>query len=143
MSHVYVSLERDADGYPPYDIEEIDAAPLGDDRFRIDGIPVFVFGLSKGDIVRVVQVVGDERPWVTDVAQSGGHWTACVIPFGAPALEPIAQRIRMVGADAYATPFGLVAVDVAPTVDATAVMALLDQGCDTGEWDYDLGVIPD
>jgi hypothetical protein len=49
MSHVYVELQRDKDGYPPYEVEEIDAAPLGSGRFRIDGIPVFVYGLSKGD----------------------------------------------------------------------------------------------
>jgi len=63
---------------PPYEVEEIDAAPLGSGRFRIDGIPVFVYGLAKGDVVKDVRVIGeDDRVWVSEVLEDGqrsGEW---------------------------------------------------------------------
>jgi hypothetical protein len=143
MSHVYVELQRDKDGYPPYEQEEIDAAPLGSGRFRIDGIPVFAYGLAKGDVVQGVRVAGeDDRVWVSEVLEPGGHWTARVLPADAAALDQTADRFSRIGCDAHSTPFGLVAVDVPPKTPADAVMKVLEEGRSSGEWDFDLGVAP-
>jgi hypothetical protein len=140
--HVYVSLEQDDDGYPPYEAEEIDATSLGSGRFRVDGIPVFTYGLSKGDVVQVARVVGDDRLWVSQLAEPGGHWTARVLPADAQALETTAQEFQDLGCTAHATPFGLVAVDVTPEVTVSTVMATLQDGKSRGVWDFDLGVAP-
>jgi predicted RNA-binding protein with TRAM domain len=143
MSHVYVELTRDEDGYPPFEIEEIDAAPLGSGRFRIDGIPVFVYGLAKGDVVKGVRVTGeDERIWVSEVLEPGGHWVARVLPADKSALDRTADRFTDIGCHANSTPFGLVAVDVPPKTSADAVMKVLEDGRSAGEWDFDLGVLP-
>jgi predicted RNA-binding protein with TRAM domain len=142
MSHVYVELPRDEHGYPPYEVEEIDAAPLGSGKFRIDGIPVFVYGLAKGDVVKGVRVIGEnDRIWVSEVLERSGHWTARVVP-AAAALDHTADRFTRIGCDAHATPFGLVAVDVPPRISADAVMNVLENGRRNGEWDFDLGVEP-
>jgi hypothetical protein len=138
MSHVYVELQRDKDGYPPYEQEEIDAAPLGSGRFRIDGIPVFAYGLAKGDVVQGVRVAGEDDR----VLEPGGHWTARVLPADAAALDQTADRFSRIGCDAHSTPFGLVAVDVPPKTPADAVMKVLEEGRSSGEWDFDLGVAP-
>lgn len=69
MGHGHVTLQRDEDGYPPYEVEEIDASPVGGGRYRIEGIPVFVHGLARGDIAKVARTVGDERTWVTEVLE--------------------------------------------------------------------------
>lgn len=143
MNHVYVELQRDEDGYPPYEMEEIDAAPLGSGRFRIEGIPVFVYGLATGDVVKGVRVAGeDDRVWVSEVLEHGGHWTARVLPADAAALDQTADQFTKIGCHAYSTPFGLVAVDVPPKTAADAVIKVLEAGRQSGEWDFDLGVAP-
>src|SRR5688500_15841993 len=109
MRHVHVSLERDEDGYPPFDVEEIDATELGRDRFRIEGIPVFVYGMARGDVVRVERAPGDDRLWVTEVVTSGDHWTSRVLPADETALQRVAQQFVALGCHAHATPFGMVA----------------------------------
>jgi predicted RNA-binding protein with TRAM domain len=143
MSHVYVELQRDEDGYPPYEVEQIDAAALGSGRFRIDGIPVFVYGLAKGDVVQGVRVAGeDDRVWVSEVLETSGHWTARVLPADAAMLDKTADRFTRIGCQAHSTPFGLVAVDVPPKTSADAVLKVLEEGRRSGEWTFDLGVAP-
>jgi hypothetical protein len=140
--HVYVSLQQDEDGYPPYEAEEIDATPLGSGRFRVDGIPVFTYGLARGDVVRVARVAGDDRLWISDVLEAGGHWTARVLPSDTKALDATAQRFQDLGCSAYATRFGMVAVDVGPDATTAVVLAALRDGRTRGEWDFDLGIDP-
>jgi hypothetical protein len=142
VTHVYVALERDKDGYPPFDTEEIDASSLGGARYRIEGIPVFVSGLAKGDIVKVVVTRGDGRRWVTEVLEPSGHLTARVMPWQADALGEVAARFKSLDCPAHATPYGLVAVDVPPSASTERVMRALEKGRATGEWDFDMGVAP-
>ncbi|MFC8519584.1 DUF4265 domain-containing protein [Streptomyces sp. NPDC057257] len=143
MTHVYVSLERDEDGYPPFDEEEIDATEMGGGRFRIEGVPVFVYGLAVGDVVKVARVHGDDRLWVTEVVEQAGHWTSRVVPKDPAALDDVASLFQELGCRAHATPFGLVAVDVPASAPAGPVLALLDQGAAAGRWHFDLGVGPE
>jgi hypothetical protein len=141
--HVYVKLQQDADGYPPFEAEEIAASSLDNGRCRIDGIPVFVDGLACGDVVEVVHVQGDTRIWATQVLESGGHWTVRVLPWKPEALHSVAHHFMRLGCKANATQFGLVAVDVPPNVPARRIMSALEHGKVAGEWDFDLGVSPD
>jgi len=143
VPHVYVALEKDEDGYPPFDTEEIDASALGGGRYRIDGIPVFVLGLAKGDIVKVVTARDDDRRWVTEVLEPSGHLTARVLPWNADALEEVAARFKSFDCLAQVTPYGVVAVDVPPSAPTEHVMEVLKKGRATGEWDFDMGVLPD
>lgn len=142
MQHVYVALERDESGYPPFEAEEIDATEVGRGRFRIEGIPVFVVGMARGDVVRVKRRRGDDRLWVTAIVSNSGHWTSRVVPVDRTALDRVARQFVALGCDAHATPFGMVAVDVPASVPAAAVMQVLRQGQDAGAWHYDLGVVP-
>jgi hypothetical protein len=139
---VYISLPRDEDGYPPYEVEELHAEPLGGSRHRILGIPVFAYGLAVGDVVRVARVLGDRRLWVTEVAEPGDHWTARVLPRDTAQLEPVAAQFRALGCAAWATPFRLVAVDVPPQVGAELALKTLQAGFGARRWDFDLGVVP-
>jgi hypothetical protein len=142
VTHVYVALEREEDGYPPFDAEEIDASSLGGGRYRIDGIPVFVSGLAKGDIVKVVATRDDDRRWVTEVLEPSGHLTARVLPWNADELGDVAARFRNLDCPSHATPYGVVAVDVPPSTPTERVMEALEKGRATGEWDFDMGVAP-
>lgn len=143
MTHVYVSLEQDEDGYPPFDVEEIDATSLGGARYRIEGVPAFVYGLAPGDVVKVVRVQGDDRLWVTEVLEQAGHWTSRVVPKAPGTLDDVASLFQELGCRAHATPFGLVAVDVPASAPARPVLDLLASGAASGRWHYDLGVSPE
>lgn len=141
MEHIYVSLEKDEDGYPPYDFEELDATPVGGDRYRIEGIPVFTYGLARGDIVRVTRFVGDMRLWAAEWLENSGHWTSRVITFGDTDKEGVVTTFTAMGCDAYVS-LGLVAIDVPPDVAADDVMEELRRGRSSGAWDFDVGVRP-
>lgn len=142
MAHVHVALERDENGYPPFDTEEIDASSLGGGRYRIDGIPVFVSGLAKGDIVKVIATRDDDRRWVTEVLEPSGHLTARVVPWDIDALRDVAARFRSLDCLAQATDYGVVAIDIPPSAPAGRVMEALKKGRVAGEWDFDMGVAP-
>ena len=142
MAHVYVAIEPDEDGYPPYKTEEIDAVEVDPGRYRIEAVPVLARGLARGDLVKVVRVVGDARLWVADVVEESGHWTARVIPASVNDLASVAQSFTDIGCLAYSTPFGLVAVDVPSEVEQGRVMQTLTRGRDEGIWDFDMGVTP-
>lgn len=142
MTHVYVALQRDSDGYPPYDTEEIDAVHIGGDRYRLVAVPVFAYGLAVGDVVRVVRVVGDARLWVAEVLEESGHWTARIVPAKSTESDSVVRSFQEAGCLAHPTPFGLIAVDVPATVSQETVMHSLERGRDEGLWDFDLGVLP-
>ncbi len=142
MKHIYVSLERDETGYPPYEMEELDATELGRGQFRIEGIPVFVYGIARGDVVRAERAPGDDRLWVTEVVSNSDHWTSRVVPVDKTTFDQVARQFVALGCDAHTTPYGMVAVDVPGSVPAERVMTVLKQGQDAGTWFYDLGVVP-
>jgi hypothetical protein len=41
---VFFRLQKDADGYPPFEIESLWARPVGPDRYELDNIPFFATG---------------------------------------------------------------------------------------------------
>lgn len=140
--HVHVALDRDEDGYPPFDTEELDAVAVGGDEYRITGAPAFVYGIAPGDVVRAVRADVDERLWVVAVVRSADSWVARVVPRGDGRLVDVARRFQDLGCDARPTPFGLATVVVPPDVPAPDVLGLLREGEDAGRWYFDLGVGP-
>jgi hypothetical protein len=138
-----VSLVKDEDGYPPYEAEELDASPAtgASDRYRVESVPVFAYGLARGDVVKVVRVVGDARLWVAEVVEHSRHWTTRLLCREASEEEAVAEFTGL-GCHAYSTPFGLVALDVPPGVSVSATMQELENGRISGRWDFDLGVKP-
>lgn len=140
--HVYVALQRDADGYPPFDTEELDAIQLEDHlTARLLATPAFVYGLARGDLVQT-KPDAEGRLWVTSVIKDAGHWCARVITFGETDADTVICRFNDLGCIADGPRHGLICIDVPPTVEADAVLAALHGGRDTGAWDFDLGVAP-
>ncbi|GAA2739201.1 hypothetical protein GCM10009867_34300 [Pedococcus aerophilus] len=139
--HVFVALEEDEDGYPPYEAEELDAVMRPDGACTIVGTPVFTSGLAVEDIVSVVEVE-DGQWWVTDVLLESGHGVVRVVPLGETSFDVVVEALARLGCRAHETSFGLVAADVPPEVDAPSLLALLAAGREDGRWDFDLGVEP-
>lgn len=141
--HVYVSLERDEDGYPPVDAEELDAIEVGIEQFELVSAPAFAYGIAPGDVLRAV-----ERPdgclWAVEVVRSSENWLARVIPSAGRPAAPAAAEFASLGCETRETGFGLVTVVVPPAVPAVRILCRLYEGQDgSGEWHFDVGVAPD
>lgn len=139
--HLRVALQRDADGYPPFDSEEVDAELIDDSTAAVTAAPAFAPGLAVGDVV-AVSTSEDGDLWITEVTTESDHWTTRVIPLDGQELTAIVEALNARGADARPTQYGLVVCDVPPHVDAGGLVAYLEQGRDGGDWDFDLGVDP-
>lgn len=142
MAHIYVDLERDADGYPPYDSEELHASRVRDDLWRLEASPAFCYGIAAGDLLRVAPR-RDGRLWAVEVVQSGDGWCARVIPLDGAAPDAAVAALDALGCPHRVTELGMVVVEGGPDVDAAAVLKALEQGRQRGVWDFDLGVAPD
>lgn len=141
-AHLLVALERDEDGYPPYDTEELDAVAVGAEQYQVTGAPAFVHGIAPGDVVRAVRAESDDQLWVVSVVRSGDRWLARVVPRGEAGLADVVRRFEDLGCDARPTPFGLVTVVVPPDVPPRELLGVLRDGQDAGRRYFDLGVAP-
>ena len=141
--HVKVrfQLEVDADGWPPVGSEGLWAEPLGNDEFRIDNTPWFVRKLAADDVVRAL-AGSDDILWVIEKVRWSGRMTIRVIPRKDGPIRGDRQAVL----DAF-SPFGvsgegverygIVALDVPPDVEVSAVKALLKQGEEDGRWHFE------
>ncbi|HEX9400763.1 MAG TPA: DUF4265 domain-containing protein [Anaeromyxobacter sp.] len=106
------------------------AEPLGSGRFRIESCPFFAYGVSRDDLVRAVEVAGEEGPRLEDVIEKGGHRTLRIaldpgVEIGDPRIQGLLERLLELGCTHEALRPKLVALDVAPEVDVTIVAELL------------------
>lgn len=141
--HLYVETDVDDDGYPPFNAEEIHAEELGPGRARLVGIPTFVYGMARGDVVQFEVRRTDGLPWVVAVLENSDHWTARVLPLIGEDPDSIAREFIELGCDAHPTTYGVVPIDVPPAVAKDLVLRALRQGLTSKRWDFDLGVDPE
>ena len=128
--HVYVALERDEDGYPPFDVEELDAVEGGEGEFRIDAAPTCAYGVATGDVVRAHSGPWDERLWLREVVRSSQSLVARVIPRGEFTAIDVVHQFESLGCIAREAPHSLVVVDVPPEVPPSLVLDALRRGQD-------------
>ena len=115
----------DEDDWPPYPAEMLEADLLSHDLAEITGVPWFVTGISRGDIVSVDH---DGHGFVAGpVVSRGGHSTVHMMAGTQQELAPIAAALRAAGAG---TRSGLqppmLTVDIPETCSLPAVLAILD-----------------
>ena len=119
------------------------AEPLGSGRFRIESCPFFAYGVSRNDVVVAAPPPGDESPRLEEVVEKGGHRTlrAALDPsvdVTHPRVQDLLGRFLELGCTHETLRPKLVAVDVPPSVDVGAAVALLQAGGDEGvllwEW---------
>ncbi|GAB3716486.1 DUF4265 domain-containing protein [Mariniluteicoccus flavus] len=139
MTHLWIALEQDDDGYPPFVEEELHATAVGPDLYRIDRAPAFAYGIAVGDVVATT-TTEDGRVWATSVAVEGDHWCARVVPLGGVEMGRVVKVFTSMGVNASATDYGVVTLDVPAGVEVEHVLAELRAGRDEGDWDFDVGV---
>jgi hypothetical protein len=144
---VWFELPKDDDGWPPAASESLWAVPVAPDVVRLDNTPWFVRNVASGDLVRVRRR-DDGRLWADERIEWSGNCTIRIVPFGKGPLGGSRQRVL----DAFAPlgvsgegieQYGMVALDVPPNVDLSAVKRLLREGQRDGWWDYEEGCVGD
>ncbi len=113
--HLYVRLERDVDGYPPFETEELDAIMLGNGIARLLSAPVFAHGLARDDQVSVKHLE-DGQTWVTGLHQPSGRSTMRVVTLDGIEDDQAIRLVERMGCLGSSTQFGVIAVDCPPEV---------------------------
>lgn len=48
---------------------------LGSDKYRLDNVPLFAYGVGYGDVFRATTEEGDDRPYFGEVTERSNNWT--------------------------------------------------------------------
>ncbi|HEX5357228.1 MAG TPA: DUF4265 domain-containing protein [Aquabacterium sp.] len=129
-------LEKDEDGYPPFDWEGIWAEPAGEGFWLLDNIPFFVYEISNRDIVRANEE--DGRLVFDQVHQRQGHSTLRIIFEDLDLVDVVRATLKQMGcATEGAHSKRLVAVDVGPDVSLKEVRAYLTAAMERGGLEFE------
>jgi hypothetical protein len=131
----HVRVYFDADG----ETEALWGELIGSDTVRPDSIPLLPFGVSLGDVVRVVP--SEDRLRFSEVVSRGGHSTYRIL-FAAEnddlAVRWLADLLDLgCGHEGLSPRF--VAVDVPPSLNIRQVYNVLEAGMAAGAWTFEEG----
>lgn len=120
--------------------ESMWAQPLGGNRFRIDNIPFFVYGLSNRDVVSAENL--DANHTFKNVVERGGHSTYRIFPNKQPEGNRVSEfllQLKGMGCSLERERDVMIAVDVPPSTNIYDVYHLLENGVDEDIWDFEEG----
>jgi hypothetical protein len=137
---VVFRLERDENGYPPFDQESVWAYDLGNGEYEIGNIPFYAQLLSCGHVVSARLYNGEL--WAESLVRASGNSTARVFVKARNDVPPLRQRLRELGCSSELDNTGrLVAINVPPQVAFAIVQAVLREGEAQGRWGYEESAI--
>jgi hypothetical protein len=135
-----VELTRDADGYPPFSVERLWAVKLGVNKYRLDSIPFYAYGMSAGDEVRTVRR-GNEL-WVEEVSKPGGNSVFRIYPRPREKIDEVRSSLLSLGCPSEVDrAMGLVAVEVPAHNSIVSLLNYLVEGQEAGLFDFEEGVL--
>lgn len=126
MNKIKFSLEPDADGYPPVDVESCWVDDLGDNKYKIANIPFFAKGVALGDVVFGKDIDGEL--WYDSPGEYSGHSTLRVVFFEeAKELVPeVREKLKLLGCSSELSHLpNLIAVDVPESRQFDSVVGFL------------------
>jgi hypothetical protein len=140
MAKVFIKLTKDADGYPPFEVESVWAVKVAEELYRLDNIPFYAYQATFGDVVRAVEEEGN--PWFVERHSASGNSLLRVIVFAGHDSEPLRKSLRELGCDnEQAWPGGLIAVNVPQETRLDDVRAILDAGLEEGWLEYEEAIL--
>ncbi|HEX8790107.1 MAG TPA: DUF4265 domain-containing protein [Polyangiaceae bacterium] len=138
MVKVHFRLERDADGFPPADVESLWAQPIDAHHCRLDNVPFFAREVANRDVVEVKEEGGNL--WFVRVAEEGGHGTIRVITYDKGDVDEIRRTIRGFGCAVELSHIdGYLSVDVRPESQKQNLLDFLQREHAADRLDYDEG----
>ena len=137
---VVFELEQDEDGYPPDKWESLWAFEVEPDAYSIDNIPIFVKGISSGDVVAAEQE-GAELRFKRLIRPSANSVFRLYLSDVSDA-KAARESFRKLGCESEQSHIPkLVAIEIPGTAPIEPVAALLDEGAESGRWEYEQGVL--
>lgn len=131
-----VKLEVDEDGYPPVGYESLWGIISSDGLAVIDNCPLYVYGISKGDLVKFEDVNGES--FVVMVVKKGGHSTLRIYCNDLVKRDEVCAKLSALGAKPYINKITkLFSVDIPPQVDFLEVDKFLSGLAKNEEIDYE------
>lgn len=120
--------------------ENLWAEPLGGDRFRIDNIPFYAYGISHEDVVVASQVEGRLR--FQEVSARSGHSTYRVLVkdtagYEGADFQKLWARLRELGCTYEVAKRRWITIDVPSDSDVFTVYRILEQGEADGVWSFE------
>lgn len=127
MIELLFNLEQDEDDWPPVGAEGLWCEPVNT-RYRLETCPLFVKGLSVGDLLEV-EPDDDGSVWQFEVVEPSANSTVWIIFWDRSAIDPALQALRSLGCDTTGPLEGMEAkicsVNVPESLEFTKVDAVL------------------
>lgn len=120
--------------------ENLWAASLGGDRYRIDNIPFYAYGISHEDVVVANEVDGQLR--FREVVARSGHSTYRVLVkdsagYQSESFKKFWTRLLQLGCSHEVAKRRWITIDVPPDSDVFAVYRILEEGTAQGAWTFE------
>lgn len=138
--YVKVVVNLPASDWHSHALETLWAEPLGGDRYRVQNVPFYAYGLSFDDVVNARQIGG--QLFVQDVVERGGHSTYRVFLSQGVKRDEVRFReswrpLEEIGATYEQANDRLLAIDVPGSTDIYRAYELLQGGEGAGVWDFE------
>lgn len=114
------------------------AQPLGENRFRIQNVPFYAFGLSYDDVVEAPTI--DNQNVMRAVVQRGGHSTYRIIVSNSTSPTRFREfwlPLEHLGCTLERATERFLGIDVPPEADIYKVYDLLQGGEAASVWDFE------
>ena len=133
---VIFELEEVAGVSPPVRWERLWAYRVGPGLYNIDNIPIFVKGISTGDVVSVRQV-GHELHFKALIRPSANSVFRLYF-YNESDVKATRETFRMLGCEWAQSHFPtVIAVEIPNTVPIEPLVALIREGAESGYWEYE------
>jgi hypothetical protein len=137
---IVFELEQDEEGYPPDKWESLWAYETEPGLYSIDNIPIYVKGISSGDIV-ATELEGDELRFKKLIHPSANSVFRIYLSEVSDA-QAARTSFSKLGCESEQSHIPkLVAIEIPGTVSIESVAKLLDEGAESGRWEYEQGVL--
>lgn len=135
MEHVKILFEHDNDPDGGYGIESAWAVPSGD-YFMLDNILFYAKEFALGDIVNTEERNGER--FVIGLVTESGHSTVRILFEDEHEVARTREQLNLRGCESEISNIPtLIAVDIPPNVEYSAIKDYLEQGEEDGKWSYE------
>lgn len=135
MKHTKILFEHDNALEGGYGIESAWAIPIGE-HFQLDNILFYAKEFALGDIVNTEIRDGDR--FVIGLVKESGHSTIRMLFENEDEISETRKQLSKLGCDSEISNIPtLIAVDIPPNVEYTAIRSYLELGEQEGKWSYE------
>jgi len=135
---VKVVFELPKSDWYDYGTESMWASHLGHDRYRLENIPFYAYGVSYGDVIVAGQIQGQIVFRI--VSHRGGHSTYRVFLYEGTTDEKFKRiwgELEQLGCTYEKATDRLFAIDVPPQANIYEAYGILERGETSQAWDFE------